>query len=329
MTERASVFESAQFGVETQPGTAVAANKTLPAYGLKPSKSGAVSVFTPSGSKFPTVASVGKQMTTWALEGILDYMNVVYMLSGLIAKTTPTTEGTTGKKWIIAPKTNGPDDVATYTIEQGSSVRAHRAPYGQVSGFGFSFSGNDNQVAVSGSVMSQKLEDDITMTASPTEVEVIPAHPLQCNVKLAATRAGLASASVLDRLLNLEWNYNDKYGPVNAIKRDVESYSAVVEQSGALPAGSITLAADSNGMAFVPIAEKGTPYWIEIEFVGDEIESGVNYTLKLTSAILFGDLGELNDTDGLLAVKFNFNAKHDADWGKAFEFEIINTLGSL
>lgn len=329
MTERAMVFEALNIGVEATPGTEADANRRIEAWSLAPSPQGAIDSFRPDGSKFATLATVGKRWTEAALDGVLSYSDVIYILSGLVSYGTPGTSAGTppAYTWTFTPDTDGPDTVKTYTIERGSSVRAHQFEYGQFSGFGFSFNATDSQVSISGDVLGQELRDGITMTTTPTTIEAVPASPKDCTVKLASTQAGISGATALTRVLAVEWNYTGKYGAVHTVSTDV-SYVATVELAGELT-GSLTLEADSSGMGFLTQAAAGTQYWIEILFTGAIISGTDAYKIQIQMPIVFTNFGDISDSDGVVAVQWQFAGVHDATWTKALEIVVVNATSAL
>ena len=329
MAERATVFEAVQIGVEGTAGTEADANKVLEAYSIAPKRTGKVDTFRPEGMKFATLAMTAKDSTEASIDGILDYSNIVYMLAGLINYAgTPTQQGTfTAYKWTFNPDTDGPDTIKTYTVEQGSSVRAQQFEYGTVIGWGFSFAAQDSSIKVSGDMIGTQLRDGITKTSTPSTVVAVPATPNQCTVKTATTQAGLAGASPLTRVLEVEFNFADKAGPVFTVGTQ-PSFVATVETVPEL-GGSLTLAADSVGMGYLTAANAGTKTWLQIKFTGALIADTYYHDIQIQMPVVFTDLGELSDSDGVVAVKYGFTAVHDGTWTKALDIQVVNPLAGL
>jgi hypothetical protein len=86
MSERATVFQSTQIGVETVPGTAVDADRRLNASGFNPVPQTALTPFRPMGSKFNTVDVRGKEHTELDLTGVLSYNDLLYHLAGCLCE---------------------------------------------------------------------------------------------------------------------------------------------------------------------------------------------------------------------------------------------------
>ena len=332
MAERASVFESVNIGVEAvgTPGVEVDANRKMEAWSIVPSRAGAIDPFRPDGTKFISLVTVGKEHTEAKIEGILDYANLVYLLAGLVQYAgLPADNGGTPNAytWTFVPDTDGPDTVKTYTVEKGSSVRAHQFEYGQVTGLEFSFNANDSAIGLSGDMIGNELRDGITLTTTPTLIEAVPVLPEHCAVKLAATQAGLAGAAELTRLLNLNWHYTGKYGLLNNISTE-DSFVATVELPGEL-GGTFMVEADTTGMGFLTQARAGTLYWIDITFTGATISAGATYLIQIQMPIYLTNLGDLSDSDGVVAAEWAYQATHDVTWTKALDISVVNEVSAL
>jgi hypothetical protein len=317
-----------QVGVEGTPGVEVDANKQLEAYSITPKRTGKIDTFRPDGMKFATLASAGKEQTDADVSGILDYANIVYMLAGLIGYASPAQQGTTSAYlWTFTPDTDGPDTIKTFTVEHGSSVRAQQFEYGTVIDWGFSFGAQDGSIPVKGAMIGTQLRDGITKTSTPASVVAVPAVPKQFTVKIADAQASLAGATALDRVLNVEFGFTGKQGPVFTVGT-AASFVATAEKAPDL-GGSITLEADANGMAYLTVAQAGTQKWIQIKATGDTIADAYAYDIEIQMPVVFTTLGELSDADGVVAVKYGIQAVHDGTWGKALQVKVVNTLTGL
>jgi hypothetical protein len=174
MPDRASVFNQIQLGLETTPGTAVPALKLLQSLSIEPQIDPEIQMFGPSGAKFDTVAAMNSDMTTADVSGVATYSEGIYPLASVMSKVNPTNDGATAKLWDFGISQSNPDTLATYTVEQGSSVRGHRFPYGLFTAFGFAFSRKG--VEAKGKMMGAALEDNrapstnakYTLTSNPS-----------------------------------------------------------------------------------------------------------------------------------------------------------------
>jgi hypothetical protein len=173
MTERASIFQNAQIGVETVPGTAVLATKQLSSLMISMGMKFDVKKYRPSGYRFPTIVVPNKEWVEHKLSGPVTYNEMVYLLSSLIKTVTPTGGGTE-KTWTFSPTTKKEDAHKTFTLEQGDIYRAHRVTNFLVTALTLNFS--RDECTLDGTAISKALEDDIhvstdakyTLTANAT-----------------------------------------------------------------------------------------------------------------------------------------------------------------
>lgn len=324
--ERASLFEGVQIGKETVPGTAVAATKKLLSTSFEFGAAVDVTTFRPNGFKYPTIASLNTEWVEGSISGQLAYTDIVYLLSSLISVDTPATTGTTGYEWVFVSDSDGPDAPATFTVEQGSSVRAHRFANMLVSALTMTFDTDGTEI--DGEIIGTALEDGVTMTATPTEIALVPVMRTQVAVYIADTAAGLDAAPALSRIMSIEWALSDRYQPVVTLNQSPH-WDAYIESE---PTGEVTftLAADADGMTMLDAMRIGQTKFIRIEAVGPVIGAGpaVN-TLTIDTAVKISDMSDFQDEDGLFAVEWTGTITHDSTWGKAFQISVINGLSAL
>jgi len=323
MPDRASIFQVVQVGVETTPGTSVAASKRLQSMTIEPGPKVDIKTYRASGSKFSSIAALGKEWTEATIGGGLTYSEIVYPLSSIVGAATPT--GTTAKTWVFAPSTSAPDTAKTFTVEQGSSVRAHKYTYGLFTALGMKFS--RDACEIDGSMLGSAMTDGITMTSSPTYVELVPVLPTQVSIYLADTAAGLDSATALGRAMSAEWNLSDRFGPVWVLNGST-TWAGFVETEPSLDV-KLMVEADAEGMALLSTMRAGSTKFVRILAVGAEISTGVNYTLKIDTACKVTDVDPFSDEDGVFAIGWNMKAFHDSTWGKATQITVINQVASL
>src|SRR5689334_4622015 len=142
MSERASVNQRIQLGVETTPGTGVTANRIIDAWTVKMGPKTDSKQSTPTGRKYVSAQAMNKEWMEWGIDSpIMDYNSMIYLLSSAFSGITPTAHGSssTAKDWIVTPPVSGSASPKTYTIEQGSSERAHKFSYGLLNKFGYKF----------------------------------------------------------------------------------------------------------------------------------------------------------------------------------------------
>jgi hypothetical protein len=328
MPERASIFQTVQIGVEVTPGTGVAANKKLPSLDLSTGIKIETKRYRPMGKKFPTVVVPGKEWTEAGLSGPLTYNELVYLLSSVLGYAAPVQQGaTTAYLWTHAPDSDGPDTVKTFTVEQGSSVRAHKFAYGFVNELELSF--DRDKCELGGKIIGQALQDGITMTASPTEIALKPVLPTHIDVYLADTQAGLAGASPLERVVSVSWKISNRFSPFYPLATaSGTGFATTVEAEPELMC-TLLMEADAAGMALLTNARAGSSKFLRIKAVGDLIASTYYYTLQIDAALKVDSVDEYSDEDGVYAIGWNFVAADDVTWGKATEVQVTNVLTAL
>jgi hypothetical protein len=329
MTERATTFQTVQIGLESVAGTAVAAGKLLQASEVTLGIKNSTTKFRPGGQKFITVVAPNME---WA-EGSYKmapptFDEIVYWLSASHKKVSPSTDGTLPKLWTIAPAYNDADTIATYTVEIGSSVRAHEAPYVIAPEFSMKWS-RKNGIEVSGKLLANAITDGITMTSTPTAIATVPMVGNQVDVKLADTMAGLDGASALDRPLSAEYSLADRFGPVWPLKSAAANWPAHVETPPNATM-KLLLEADSAGMGLLTQMRAGSSKYIRVSVTGANIESGKPYLCELSACVkVVGDPDEFKDEDGLYAIGWNLECAYDSTAGYAMQWKVRNLLASL
>lgn len=329
MPERTTVSQHVQIGVETTEGTAVAANKQLQALSISLTPQIETNRFRPMGTKLDTLVVPGKDWTKADLAGVATYDELIYPLaSALVDPGAPATTGTTGKSYTYSPSAVTEDTVKTYTVEQGSAVRAQKAAGLIVTDLGIKWDRNANSVDVSGSAMAQQFTDSITLTASPTSIPLVPILPSQISVYADTTAAGLGTTKLL-RVLSGEFALGGRFGPLWVLNAANASYAAHVELAPDVTV-KLLLEADAAGMGYLANARAGSTIFVRIEAVGAVIGAGpATYKATFDFALKVESVDSLGDQNGVYAVGYSLRGVFDATWNKFLNFVLINSTTSL
>lgn len=329
MAERTSVTQVCQFGVETTKGTAVAANKRLPSvmlnFGVQPS----FTEIRASGFKFPTLEVLGKEWATVkAPAQPTTYDEIVYFLSSLMGYATPVQIGaTTAYTWIHDVNSSAEDTVKSFTIEQGSAVRAHKAAYCQA--MAMTLSGDRDKVDFNCDFVARAISDGITLTSSPTSLPQVPILAKDVTVYNDSASAGLGTTK-LDRLLSWELSLANKVGPLWVVDKTQSSFVALVE----MPIDAtikLMVEADAAGMAHLANMRAGTRRFLRFEAVSDTEAGAANpYAVTFDVACeVAAAPSEFTDKDGVYAIEWTYKLVNDATWGKAITASVVNSLTAL
>lgn len=330
MPERSSLNQNIQIGVETTPGTGVAATKRLSSISIEPSVSVEKDNFRPIGQKFQALSTLGKEWVEAGITGRATYSELQYVLSSVVNTpviTTPDAAGApTARQWVFSPSSRADDVAKTFTVEHGSGVRADRFTYGLVTEMGMSFS--RDSIEVSGSMMGRALEDSIVMTATGvTALPLVPIIPTQVSVYLDSSFAALGTTK-LTRLISGDFSLGGRYGPVWVLDAANPSFVNHVETEPDLTA-TLTLQADSQGMGLLDRLRDGETRFLRIEAIGGVIASTTKYRFTLDLAVKISDTGGFSDSDGVYAIEFTALGVHDPLWDKAFQITLVNTQATL
>lgn len=319
-----TISQTAQIGVEVTPGVSIAANKKLSSVGFTFSPNPDISVFRAAGNKYPSVASLNREWTEIELDGALTYTEIIYLLSGILE--TGAVAGTTEKTWTFTPSTSAADVITTFTIEQGSAVRAHKASYGLVTDLTLSFGRDESTIG--GSLIATAMTDGVTLTPTPTELELIPITSPQISVYAEDTVASLTGATKLAGAITAEWSLTNRFGPAWFLNGS-NVYDQHVELE---PTLELTLMqeADAEGMELLPIMRTGATKYIRIEAVGPVIGAGPGtYKFTLDTACKVTDMGDFSDQEGVYAIEYTLQGFHDSSLAGATKAVVINTIAAL
>lgn len=338
MAERSSISQSVQIGVETVPGTPVAASKRLASIGFKIGPKVESSTLLPIGQKYSTLEVVGKEWAEAEIEGAPVYTELPYLYASLMSTPTITqfmdsAIPTGAYKYVFDSATFGDDTPKTYTLEQGSSFRAHRVSNAIITEWSMDW--DRNEISMGGNAIAKAIEDGITMTAAPTSLPQIPVRPAQASVYLDDTAAGLGTTK-LTRALKGSFKVSDRFGPLWVVDAAQGSFVNTVEIEPSLEFTLMQMA-DSTAMANLTSMRAGASKFLRFEAVGPTIYSAgvyagvaaLKHKLTIDIAGQIKDISPFEDSDGVYAVEWTFGGVHDTTWGKAYHVEVVTTTVSL
>lgn len=337
MAERSTITQSVQIGVETVPGTLVAAAKRLGSMGFEIGPSIEASSLRPTGQKYPSLQILGKEWTEAEVSGMAVYTELPYAYSSVVTSpvVTAITDGATptgATRWVFTSNTYGDDAPKTFTVEQGSSFRAHRFGYGIITDYGWSWS--RDEIELSGTMIGKALEDGITLTGSPVMLGQIPVRPAELSVYVDASSGALGTTKML-RVLSGECNIGSRFNPLWVVDAALPSFVSVVEGEPEIEF-KMTMMADAQAAANLTAMRGGVSKFMRLRGVGPNIYTGtggtpliVNHQVTFDLAGQVSDVSPFSDEDGVFAVEFTFTAVHDATWNKAFSIEVITTTATL
>jgi hypothetical protein len=334
MAERSTISQAVQIGVETTPGTAVAALRRLGSIGVEMSVQADINARRPTGQKYANLNVLGKEWSELSLSGSPVYQELPYLFASLMSAptVTPLLDGATptgASRWVFDSNSFSADAPKTFTVEQGDAVRAQRAVYGLLTGLTIPWS--RDEVTVDGTMTARRVEDGITMTPSAVMLGQTPVRPSELSVYLDAGSADLGTTK-LTRTISGEWSLASRFSPVWVVDAAQPSFVAQVESE---PDAHFTLLQQANaeGMANLESMRGSTTRFMRLEAVGPIIAgsgpTAIRHRLILDMAGQVSSPNSFSDEDGVYAMEWEFGAVHDPEWGRALHVEVVTTLGAL
>jgi hypothetical protein len=330
MTERASVAQGLQFGVETTPGTAVPASKLLNSVALDPGIKVAMQDFRPTGQKYSSIVVPGKEWMEAKLSGVASYSELQYILTSIGTFAAPVQQGaTTAWKWTLIPAGRAADTIKTFTVQHGDpNTRAEQWTFGVFSELDINFSRDG--VTLGGMMLGQKITDGATMTASPTAIEIQPILPTDVSVYLDPTSGALGTTK-LSRVVHANVKISSRFNPVWTLDSANGSYVAVVETVPSVEC-ELLVEADANGMALLTQLRGGSPQYLRINATSANLAgTAFPYVFLFDMAAKVSAVSDYSDEQGLYAITFTEKAFYDSAWGtgQAWQATLTNKQTAL
>lgn len=346
MPERSSVAQVSQIGVETTPGTAVAATKRLGSLSLTPSIQNDTNPFRPQGMKFPALVIQNMEWAEVGVEGVPTYEEVIYPLSGAmnVATVNEVMDGATPTgafEWTFTPATFGADTPKTFTLENGQEgVQAERLAHLLFTEFGLEIS--RGEVSLSGSAIAKRVEAAFDPTNGLSLGDLNPVTPGQFSVYVVDDPANFEdtpghtdATNLLGRVIQANPSISDRYTPAWFVNSAETSFTTWVENAdGASAEFGLTVEADSDGMSWLNRMREGTTHFIRVEAVGPQIyDAGTSPDLRhlfqWDMAVKVNEADDWSDEDGIYAIPWTLQPVHDGGWGKAMTVKVRNTVATL
>jgi hypothetical protein len=312
--ERPSVTQSVQLGVEAVPGDGAPADILVRSFTIEPGPAVDMQRFRPTGSKFESIIVPGKEWVEADLSGLGSYQELQYLLSGILAKANPTQPAavTGGQVWSYELKAREPDDVQTYSFEQGDSNFAHKFSYGLFTELGIGLSRDG--VEISGSLIAHALEGGATLTADPVTVDPdVPILPTEIDVFYNTSFATLGTTK-LGRAFQANITIGDRFNPIWVLNSAAPSYDGHVETAPTIEV-ELLVAADDQGMALLDIMRAGEVGYLRVAATSPVLAGTTAHKFTFDMAGKVADVSDFSDEDGVYAVTWTLAATLDPDLG--------------
>lgn len=323
MTERATVTQGVQLGVETVPGDGTAANLIVNSFTIEPGIKVNMQHFRPTGQKVDSIISAGKEWVECKLKGIGSYTELQYLLAGVLGPNSspnPAADAA-AELWKYKLNARSTDDVQTYSFEQGDATRAHKFSYGLMTELDLTFT--RDSVDIAGALVAQRLIDDVSLTADPVSLDEVPILAKEIDVYLDTTHAGLGGTK-LQRAFKATFKMGSKASPVWTLNSTEDSFASHVETAPGLTL-ALLMETDDEGMANLPIMREGDTVYVRVRCTSPvEAAIGKPYQFTLDGAYKIADVAPFSDESGVYAIEWTLGSVYDAVAGLALEATLRN-----
>lgn len=318
-----------QIGVEAQAGQAAPANKRLMGLSLDPHAAFETQQHKPSGYKVATVSSVTTETTEADWEGPIDYKNIVYPLSSLFGAAVITKpEGATkANMWAWTFTGKGAVAPKTFSVEVGDATRASKFSYGAFTSMDLSID-RTGENTMSGSMVGQALQVGASMTAAPTEIEIVPVNGDHWDV-FADVDSGAIGGTQLEAVYEAGLNFGDMFSQEFTINSAKKSFTSLYDSEEPSLEWNMMLGADSVAEGYFDRLRNGQKTFIRLQATGPEIEAGHNYAIEIDMCVIPTEFDAYESNDGIYVLPINFALAYDAAWGKSMVIKVTNDLTAL
>lgn len=189
-----------QIGLETTPGTPVAANRYTPTLNWMLKRVLETKTFRGRGSRVPTSKVQHKKMAKGEVSGVLDYNSINYVLAGIFNNPAPVQIGALqAYTRVYTPGLRTVDSSRkTFTVEIGDETAAEQYSFCQL--LGLNLGANQDEFTVKSDAIARYPTDNLSLTASPTEVAERPVERNDVNVYLDNSYATLGQTKITEAL---------------------------------------------------------------------------------------------------------------------------------
>lgn len=330
MAERATVTQGVQIGVESTPGTPVAAGKLLQSISINPEIHINPQNFTPVGQKVDSIVVPGEDWSEAAVSGVMDYTEIIYPFSSILEVGTGGVQqaSTTAYMWTFAPQARTADTYKTFTVQQGDANRAQQFAYGLFTELVMTMNRQGTQLT--GKMLGQNMSDGITLTASPTAMRQMPVIPNQIDVWMDSTFGALGTTK-LTRALEAKVTIQNRRGALWALNSANGSFASDVELKPTISL-DLLVEADTQGMAILPTLRAGTTQFVRVKCTSPQYaDAGTTYPFSITMdmAVKPASPSTYSDNNGVYAITWTSPLVQDAGWGHFLSFAVVNQQTAL
>lgn len=325
---RGTVNRQVQVGVETVPGTPIAANRLLPSMSFTLSPEIVNRSYRAQGFRGPTANKITQFDGGATLSGPLNYSEIIYpwntIVTGVI--TTPS-GGTTSRRHTFAPAATGTDTYKTLTIQEGDPTAAVQMAYSAVVEFGISVT--EDASDISGTVVGYA-PSNVTLTASPTAIAQLPIGPREIDVYIDSTFAAIGTTKISDALA-FDFSVGSLRVKKHVLNTTYQSFKDLTDSPVDLAAGFLTEHNLQSRNIYAGVTTASNPIqYVRLKATGPIIEGSIPYSVQLDVAARIINMNQDDGNQNVWGYRYSLIPEYDATFGnKLFDLQVVNTITAL
>lgn len=330
--ERSGVGIVSQLGVETTPGTAVAANKILPDIDFNLSPKYVNDTHRAQGSRVPTAFARNKMWAAGDFGGKLDYNTINYVLDGLFPAAAPSQIGSIqAYTRNYTPGVFSADSTRkTFTVQKGDATAADQFPFVQLQSF--SLEASQDSFDIKGNAVAQYPTLNGSLTSSPTTVAQRPVQRGDINLYMDTSFAGIGGTQ-LTKAMREMFDLGEKFVEAWFHNRSAGSFTDVVEKAYEAKF-EFTIAHDSTSRTLLAAMASNPVKYMRWEAQGALLGTvtATNYyeLIQFDMALVFDSVEELKNSDGEpYAYKYSCKTINDSTLGGHMKVKTICGLAAI
>lgn len=286
--------------------------------------------FSGQGSRATDSITPNTELGSIAITTIQDFNSIHLALDSLKGFATPAlvTDSTLAyeRTWSLLP--TGIITPARYTGIYGVATRASKAIDVVFNSLGLTI--NRGQLAITTAAIAQKPTTGATKPTEGVTHKYVAAQPISPRAYSFYLDNAAEDYGTTHMLAAYEGGvtFGDTWAPDWTVNHLLPSYNALVENEEVEHSARLTLGMGSEEAAHIGEWEAGTRKFLRFEAIGPEIETDINYTLRIDLPILIEGPSTYGTAPGspTVTLPFSYRVTTDPETGSMGEVYLVNTV---
>lgn len=325
-------FSRAQLGVESTPGTPVAATRVL--HYVSIDVDGEYMQFAEPEEELNSLALVHRSTPVAmspigiSLSGELTYEEIVYWLQGTLkGGVVPSQPDPAADLYTFTPTYTAVNNLKTYTLEWGDNEQEYESAYTIVESFTIDFEA-DGAASLDVNLLAQT-QSQSTFTGALTASDVLTAIGAKVELYMDTSWAGIGGTQFADATLR-SGSITVNSGWQIAKRADGNLYfTKAVEGKRQIITADFMLEHDTASKALQALYEANTKRYFELRFVGPTIATTFTNFIKLQWSGPFRMYDYGDDDSGIKMLNLRSVSQYDSTGTAEAKALVQNTLNSV